>query len=87
MADGCKGTPSLLLGPLCLEPLAAVHAAVPPILHLVVAATVELAGNVGPPLSHSCHHLLNHLALLLANGIMVEAGLEVLVISLTALLC
>lgn len=63
-----------------------VHASVPPILDGVVTAATKAAGNLGPSLAHLSDHLLNHLSLLGCDGVMVEIGLEILVVSLPALL-
>jgi hypothetical protein len=65
---------------------AAVHATIPPVLDSVVAATAKAASDLGPALAHLGDHLLNQLTLLGSDGIMVEVGLQVLVVSLTALL-
>lgn len=66
-------------------PSSSVHASIPPVLHGVVAASSESSGDLSPSLSHLCNHLLDQDALLRCNGIVVEVGLEVLVISLSAL--
>jgi hypothetical protein len=65
---------------------AAVHATIPPVLDSVVAATAKAASDLGPALAHLGDHLLNQLTLLGSDGVMVEVGLQVLMISLTALL-
>jgi len=65
---------------------AAVHATIPPVLDSIVAATAQAASDLGPALAHLGDHLLNQLTLLGSDGVMVEVGLQVLVISLTALL-
>lgn len=65
---------------------ATVHAAIPPVLDSVVAAAAQAASDLSPALAHLSDHLLNQLTLLGSDGVMVEVGLQVLVISLTALL-
>lgn len=63
-----------------------VHATIPPILDCVVAASSQTSGNLSPSLAHLGNHLLDHDTFLRSDGVMVEVGLEVLVISLSALL-
>lgn len=63
-----------------------VLATIPPVLHGVVAAAVELACDLGPLLAHLSDQALNDLALFGSNGLVVERGLEVLVEALAALL-
>lgn len=65
---------------------AAVHSSVPPVLDGIVTATTKAAGDLCPTLAHLGDHLLNHLALFGGDRIVVKVGLEVLVVSLTALL-
>jgi hypothetical protein len=65
---------------------AAVHATIPPVLDSVVAATTQTTSDLGPALAHLSNHLLNQLTLLGSDGVMVEVGLQVLVVSLAALL-
>lgn len=63
----------------------AVCSSVPPVLDGVIRTAVEMAGNLGPLFAVLCHQLLNVDALLLGNGAVVERGLEVLVVSFSAL--
>jgi hypothetical protein len=70
-----------------LGPRPAVLDTVPPILDGVVAAvSAQLPRNLGPFWPHLGDERLDLVALLLADGSLVEAGLEVLVESLPALL-
>ena len=66
--------------------LSAVLAAVPPVLDGVVAAALESACDLGPPLAHVGDQLLNQFALFLGDGVVVQRGLQVLVVSFAALL-
>jgi hypothetical protein len=66
--------------------LASVLAAVPPVLHCVVAASLQPPCNLCPPLAHLSYHLLNELPLFSRDGVMVQCWFEVLVIALSALL-
>jgi hypothetical protein len=63
-----------------------VHPSIPPILDGIVAASTKSAGDLGPSLAHFRNHLLDHDAFLGSDGVMVEVGLQVLMISLSALL-
>jgi hypothetical protein len=66
--------------------LPSVLASVPPVLHCVVAASLESPCNLCPPLAHLGHHLLDQLALFRRNWIVVKCRLEILVVSFSALL-
>lgn len=77
---------NLHLGAALCVASAAVHATIPPVLDGVVAASAQATGNLSPSLAHLGNHLLNHLALLGSDGVVVEVRLEVLVVALTALL-
>jgi hypothetical protein len=52
--------------------LSSVLAAVPPILHRIVAASLEPTCNLCPPLAHFCYHLLDQLPLVRRDWVMVE---------------
>lgn len=67
-------------------PLPPVLAAVPPVLHGVVAASVEPSGDLCPSLSHFVDHAFDLLPLFRRDGVVVQRRLEVLVISFPALL-
>lgn len=69
-----------------VKSLAAVLIAVPPVLDGIVTPAVEMAGNLGPPLTMSGNQLLNFCAFQRCDGIVVKTGLEVLVIAFAALL-
>ena len=64
----------------------AVHAAIPPILHCIVAASPEAPRNLSPPFAHLGDHLLNQKAFFGGDGIVDEIGLQILVETLPALL-
>ena len=64
----------------------AILAAIPPVLDGVVAAAAQPTGNLRPALAHFRHHLLDQLAFFGGDGVVVEVGFEVLVVSLAALL-
>lgn len=65
---------------------APVDAAVLPVLHGVVAAVVEAVGNLRPALAHVGDEALDEAALIVSDGAVAQAGLEVLVVALAALL-
>jgi len=69
-----------------VHPLSAILASVPPVLDGVVAAAVQSSGNLCPPLALLLDHALDEGALLRRDGIMVQCWLQVLVVSLPALL-
>lgn len=66
--------------------LAAVLAAVPPVLDSVVTASRQATSNLGPTLTKLTDEALNGSTFLGGDGLMAERGLEVLVKSLSALL-
>lgn len=74
----------------CLSPLRprpAVLYTVPPVLDGVVAAVgPQLPGNLSPLRSHLGDERLDLVTLLLTDGCLVQAGLEVLMVSFPALL-
>lgn len=72
-------------GPAVIEPLPTVHAAVPPILDCVVAASMQSPCNLGPSLAHLSDHTLDEDALLWRDWVEVKRGLEVLMEALAAL--
>jgi hypothetical protein len=61
-------------------------AAVPPLIHRLVAASVEPSRDLSPPLPHICNHALDLLSFFRRDWVMVQAGFEVLVVSFSALL-
>jgi hypothetical protein len=69
-----------------IHPLAAVLAAIPPVLDSIVTSTIEAASNLGPTLSNLPHQLIDLGALLRGDGLVVKTRLQVLVIALAALL-
>lgn len=50
----------------------AVHAAVPPVLHSVVAAVPKSPRNLRPALAHLANHAFNHQALFRGDGLAVQ---------------
>lgn len=58
---------------------------VPPVLDGVVASSLEPASNLGPALAHLRDHLLDLLAFLGRDGVVIQRRLEVLVVTLPAL--
>lgn len=66
--------------------LSAILATVPPVLDGVVAAAVQSSGNLCPPLALLLDHALDESALLCRDGIMIQSWLQVLMVSLPALL-
>lgn len=66
--------------------LAAVLAAVPPVLDSIVTASRQTTSNLSPTLTKLTDEALNGSTLLGGDGLMAERGLEVLVKSLSALL-
>lgn len=76
----------LHLGAALLVAASAVLTSVPPVLDSIVGTATKASSNLSPTLAHLGNHLLNHGTLLWGDGFMVEVWLEVLVISLTALL-
>lgn len=64
----------------------AIHATVPPILDGVIAAPTQPARDLCPTFAHFSHHLLDKHALLGGDWLVVEVGLQVLVIALATLL-
>lgn len=69
-----------------IHPLAAVLAAIPPVLDSIVASTIEAASNLGPPLSNLPYQLIDLGTFLGGDGLVVKSRLQVLVIALAALL-
>lgn len=69
-----------------VEPSPAVLAPIPPVLDGIVTPTGETASNLGPALADIPHKSLDIPTLLHGDGVVSEAGLEVLVIALAALL-
>lgn len=63
-----------------------VLAAVPPVLHCVVAASLEPPCDLSPPLAHLSDHLLDQLPLFRRDWVVVQRRLQILVVSLSALL-
>lgn len=63
-----------------------VHASIPPVLYGVVASSSQSSRDLGPSLSHLGDHLLDHDTFLRGDRVMVEIRLQVLVVSLSALL-
>lgn len=63
-----------------------VHASIPPVLYGVVASSSQSSRDLGPTLSHLGDHLLDHDTFLGGDGVVVEVRLQVLVVSLSALL-
>jgi hypothetical protein len=68
------------------ETASPVHAAIPPVLDGIVASAMEPPRDLSPPLPHLTNQALNLESFFGADGLMVQRGLEVLVISLPALL-
>lgn len=66
--------------------LAAVHAAVPPVLDGVVATVAKSTGDFSPSFTHLMDELLDQLAFLSRNRFVIEARFQVLVISFSTLL-
>src|SRR6266567_1556425 len=66
--------------------LPSILATVPPVLHCVVASSLESSGDLCPPLPHLLDQPLDLLAFLRGDWLMVQTGLEVLVVSFSALL-
>ena len=66
--------------------LAAVLAAIPPVLDSIVAAVVHHASDLRPLLSDLPDLILDELAFDVVDGVMVEVWLQILVPSLTTLL-
>lgn len=66
--------------------LPSILATIPPVLHRIVAASLESPCDLSPPLTHLGHHLLNHLSLIRRDRVVVQCRLQVLMISLSALL-
>jgi len=64
----------------------AIHAAIPPVLHCVVAASSESSRDFSPSFAHLSDHLLDQHSFLRSDRIVVEIGLQILVEALTALL-
>ena len=75
-----------IVGAAVIETLATIHTAVPPVLDRIVAAAVESAGNLGPSLAHLSHHSLNHDTFFGRDRVEVQRRLQVLVVTLAALL-
>lgn len=65
---------------------ASVGAAVPPILDGIVQAATQMAGNFGPFFAVLGHKLLNQKPFLEGDGVAVEQRLQILVVTLAALL-
>lgn len=63
-----------------------IHASIPPILHCIIAASVQSAGNLGPAFAHLAHELLDEYALLRTDWLMIERRFEILMESFAALL-
>ena len=84
VAAGTTAAGELDSGARCAAP--AISAAVPPVLHGIVRTAVEMPGNLRPLLAVPRYKLLDVAALLLGDGLVVERGLEVLMVALAALL-
>lgn len=63
-----------------------VHPTIPPVLHGVVAAAAKSPCDLCPSLAHLSDHLFDQNPLFGGDGVMIEIGLQVLVIPLSALL-
>lgn len=63
-----------------------VHAAIPPVLDSVVTSVTEPSRDLSPSFPHFLYKLFDHFAFLSGDRLMVQAWLEVLMISLTTLL-
>lgn len=74
------GTPRIVAAP------SSVHATVPPVLHSVVAATTQAAGDLSPSLAHFANHLLDQQPFFRGDRVMVQVGLQVLMVPFPALL-
>lgn len=81
LLDVQVGTPGMVVAS-----SSAVHAAIPPVLDGVVAASAKAAGDLGPALAHFANHLLDENALLGSDGVMVEVGFQILVETFATLL-
>lgn len=69
------------------EALTTVHTTVPPILHCIIASARNAASNLGPSSSHFIYKLFDFLPFFWGDGPMIQARLEVLMVSLSTLLC
>jgi hypothetical protein len=67
-------------------PFPPVLASVPPILYSVIAASIEASCDLCPSLSHFMDHALDLLPLFRRDRVVVKRWLQVLVITLPALL-
>ena len=74
------------VGAALLVAASAILTAVPPVLDGIVTSATQATSDLSPALAHLGDHLLDQSTLFGGNGLMVEVGLEVLVIPLTALL-
>lgn len=63
-----------------------IHTSIPPVLDRVIAAAMQPPRDLRPPLPDLGYQAFNKQALFRADRFVVQAGLEVLVISLAALL-
>jgi len=63
----------------------AVHATIPPVLDCVVTASVKLPGDICPPLAHLRDQTLDLKTFFGADGLVVERGLQVLVVPFSTL--
>lgn len=75
-----------LASSLVVVPASAIHPAVPPVLHRVVASAAQSPRDFRPPLAHLGNHLLDCQTLLGCDWIMVQVWFEVLVEALPTLL-
>lgn len=67
-------------------PLSSIHTPIPPVLHSVVASIPQPSGDLCPTFSHILNELLNHLALVWGDRLMIETWFEILMIPFAALL-
>ena len=65
--------------------LPSVHAAVPPVLDRIVAAVAQSPRDLGPSLANLVDQLFDHFPFLRGNRVMVQTGLEILVVALATL--
>ncbi len=63
-----------------------IHAAVPPILHSVIAASSKSTGDFGPALAHLAYQSFDKLAFIWRDRLMVQCGFEILVKAFSTLL-
>lgn len=68
------------------EATSAIHTTIPPVLDRIVTSSFKSPCDFCPALSHLSDQSFNYLAFFGRDGIMVQAGFQVLMISLSTLL-